>query len=191
MGLITTKGIEMVEKLPGGGIFITTLDKIFNWSRASSVWYFLFGLACCAVELMATGASRYDFDRLGMIFRATPRQVDLMIVAGTVSRKMAPRIKLLYEQMAEPRYVIAMGSCAISGGMFKYDNYSVLPGIDSVIPVDVYLPGCPPRPESLLHACLMIQKKIKSEKIKEWSSSWEVQTKVDVPIDYSREERFE
>lgn len=172
----------IVEKLPEEGILTTTLDKVFNWARERSLWYFLFGLACCAVELMATGASRYDFDRLGMIFRATPRQVDLMIVAGTITWKMAPRVKHLYEQMAEPRYVIAMGSCAISGGGFKYDTYAVCPGVEAIpIPVDVYIPGCPPRPESLMHGCLMVMKKIRSEKIKEWSSGWKEMKKVEVP----------
>lgn len=167
---IAAKGAEIAERFPGGKIAVGTVDKILNWSRASSLWYFLFGLACCAVELMCTGASRYDFDRLGMIFRASPRQVDLMIIAGTVTYKMAERIKVLYEQMAEPRYVVAMGSCAISGGGFAYDNYSVLRGVDKIIPVDVYIPGCPPRPESLMHGCLMVHKLIRTEKIKEWSA---------------------
>lgn len=158
-----------LEKLPGGSILTTTLDGVLNYSRASSLWYLLFGLACCAVELMCTGASRYDFDRFGMIFRASPRQSDLMIVAGTVTKKMAPRLKRLYQQMAEPKYVIAMGGCAISGGPFYYDSYSVCKGIDDIIPVDVYIPGCPPRPESLMEGVLKLQEKIKREKIKDWN----------------------
>src|SRR5512138_1541901 len=117
------------------------MDWVLNEARANSMWYMLFGLACCAIEMMATGASRYDFDRFGMIFRASPRQSDLMFVAGTVTHKMAKRVKILHEQMAEPRYVIAMGGCACNGGPFYYDCYSVLKGIDQVIPVDVYIPG--------------------------------------------------
>lgn len=169
MGLIE-KVPAYIERLPGGAIVTTTMDWVFNQSRASSLWYMLFGLACCAIEMMATGASRYDFDRFGMIFRASPRQADLMFVAGTVTHKMARRVKLLYEQMAEPRYVIAMGGCACNGGPFYYDCYSVLKGIDRIIPVDVYIPGCPPRPESLMEGCLKLQQKIKKEKLSDWAS---------------------
>jgi NADH-quinone oxidoreductase subunit B len=151
------------EKLPGGGLVTTSVEKVLNWSRANSLWYMIFGLACCAIEMMAAGASRYDFDRYGMMFRATPRQSDMMFISGTITLKMAPRIRRLWEQLAEPRYVVAMGSCAISGGGFFYDAYSVLKGIDKIIPVDVFVPGCPPRPEALMHGCLKLQEKIKRE----------------------------
>lgn len=169
MGVVSKIPV-FLEKVPGGGILTTQVDKILDWSRASSLWYLLFGTACCAIEMMCTGASRYDFDRLGMIFRASPRQSDLMFVAGTITHKMASRVKVLYEQMSEPRYVLAMGGCAIRGGPFYYDTYSVLKGIDLVIPVDIYVPGCPPRPESLMQGCLKLMEKIKTEKMADWSS---------------------
>jgi NADH-quinone oxidoreductase subunit B len=153
-----------LEQLGGGNLVLTSMDEIFNLARVNSLWYMLFGLACCAIEMMATGASNYDFDRFGMIFRASPRQSDLMIVAGTCTLKMAPRVKLLYQQMPEPKYVIAMGGCATNGGPFYYDNYSVLKGIDKVIPVDVYLPGCPPRPEALMYSIMKLQEKIKKQR---------------------------
>jgi NADH-quinone oxidoreductase subunit B len=168
MGVIKKLPVYL-EPLPGGGLITTALDDVLNYSRASSLWYMLFGLACCAVEMMATGASRYDFDRFGMIFRASPRQSDLMFVAGTLTKKMAPRVKRLHEQMAEPRYVIAMGGCAIAGGPFYYDCYSVVKGVDLIIPVDVFIPGCPPRPESLMEGCIKLQEKIKKEKLSDWS----------------------
>ena len=152
-----------IEKFPGGGLLMTGVNYVLNESKASSMWYMLFGLACCAIELMATGASRYDFDRLGMIFRATPRQTDLMIVAGTLTLKMAPRVKLLYDQMPEPKYVIAMGGCTIHGGPFYHDSYSVLKGVDKIIPVDIHVAGCPPRPEALLDAMIKLQDKIGQE----------------------------
>jgi len=154
--------IDHLERIPGGFLLTAQIDKLLAVSRKSSLWYMLFGLACCAIELMATGAARYDLDRFGMIFRASPRQSDLMIVAGTVTYKMASRVKRLYEQMAEPRYVIAMGSCANAGGPFA-DSYSVLRGVDKIIPVDIYVPGCPPRPEALLDAILKLHEKIKAE----------------------------
>lgn len=157
------------EQIPGGGIVTSRLEQVLDWSRASSLWYMLFGLACCAIEMMCAGASRYDFDRFGMIFRASPRQSDLMFVAGTVTHKMAPRVKTLYEQMSSPKYVLAMGGCATRGGPFYYDSYSVLKGIDLVIPVDIYVPGCPPRPESLMEGCLHLMEKVKKEKLADWS----------------------
>jgi NADH-quinone oxidoreductase subunit B len=145
------------------GVLVTNVDRLLAWGRLSSLWYLLFGLACCAIELMQTGGPRGDLDRFGAVPRATPRQADLMIVAGTVTLKMAKRIKRLYEQMPEPKYVISMGSCSNSGGLFDY-SYSVLRGIDKVIPVDVYVPGCPPRPEALTEAILEVQKKIRRER---------------------------
>lgn len=152
-----------IEPIAGGNLLITKMDEVFNIARVNSIWYMLFGLACCAIELMATGASNYDFDRLGMIFRASPRQSDLMIVAGTCTLKMAPRVKMLYQQMPDPKYVIAMGGCATNGGPFYYDNYSVLKGIDKVIPVDVYLPGCPPRPEALMYSIMKLREKMNKQ----------------------------
>ncbi|MFZ1615018.1 MAG: NADH-quinone oxidoreductase subunit B family protein [Holophaga sp.] len=146
-------------------VLITTkVEKVMNWSRATSVWPMTFGLACCAIEMMAAGAARFDFDRFGCgIFRATPRQADLMIVAGTVTYKMAPTIKLLYDQMPEPKWVIAMGSCATCGGPF--DSYHTIQGVDKIIPVDVYIPGCPPRPESLFYGFMKLQDKIMSSSL--------------------------
>ncbi len=147
-------------------VLITSLDKLFNWARAGSLWPMTFGLACCAIEMMATGASRYDLDRFGAgAFRATPRQSDVMIVAGTVTLKMATRIKRLFEQMPAPKYVISMGSCANNGGPYWQHGYHVLKGIDEVVPVDVYVPGCPPRPESLIEGLIQLQKKIERESL--------------------------
>jgi NADH-quinone oxidoreductase subunit B len=142
------------------GVFVTTIEELYNWGRRSSVWPMQFGLACCAIEMIATTMARYDLARFGAeVFRPSPRQADLMIVSGTVTKKMAPQVVRLYNQMAEPRYVIAMGACAISGGPFK-QGYNVLKGIDRYIPVDVHIPGCPPRPEALLQAFITLQKKI-------------------------------
>ncbi len=145
------------------GILLTKVEDLLNWGRKNSTWYLLFGTACCAIELMQTGGPRGDLERFGSAPRATPRQADLIIVAGTVTYKMATRIKLLYEQMPEPKYVLSMGSCSNCGGLFQL-AYSVLKGIDQVIPVDVYVPGCPPRPEALIEGLLMIQKKMESER---------------------------
>lgn len=144
-----------------GNIITTTTDAVFRWAQSSSLWFMTFGLACCAIEMMAANASRYDFDRFGTIPRNTPRQSDLMIVAGTVTYKMAPLLRRLWEQMAEPRYVIAMGGCATGGGPFYYDTYSVVKGVDQVVPVDIYVPGCPPRPEALIDGILKLKQKIK------------------------------
>jgi NADH-quinone oxidoreductase subunit B len=152
-------GLE--EKLPGG-VLLTTVEKLVNWTRKSSLWPATFGLACCAIEMMATGAGRYDLARFGMeVFRASPRQADLMIVAGRVSQKMAPVLRQIYDQMPEPRWVLAMGVCASSGGMFN--NYAVVQGVDHIVPVDMYLPGCPPRPEMLMDAILKLHYKIMNE----------------------------
>jgi len=145
------------------GVFVTTLQELYNWGRRSSVWPMQFGLACCAIEMIATTMARYDLARFGAeVFRPSPRQADLMIVSGTVTKKMAPQVVRLYNQMAEPRYVIAMGACAISGGPFK-QGYNVLKGIDRYIPVDVHIPGCPPRPEALIQAFMTLQKKIDAQ----------------------------
>ncbi len=147
-------------------IFITTLDKIYNWGRRSSCWPMMFGLACCAIEMICTAASRYDLSRFGMeVMRPSARQADLMIVSGTVTKKMVPQIVRLYNQMPEPKYVIAMGACASGGGPFK-EGYNVVSGVDKYIPVDVYVPGCPPTPQALLHGLITLQKKIDSQSIR-------------------------
>jgi NADH-quinone oxidoreductase subunit B len=145
-------------------IITTTVDSLYNWARKSSLFYLVYGIACCAIEMMSAGAARHDMERYGMIPRATPRQSDLMIVAGPVTRKMAPVIKRLYEQMPEPKYVVAMGACAISGGAFR-DSYNVVRGVDKIIPVDIYVPGCHPRSEALLYGFLQLQKLIEKDSV--------------------------
>jgi len=147
-------------------VLLTTVDYVLDWARSRSIFPLMFGLACCAFEMIGSAASRFDIARFGMdIFRWSPRQADLMIVAGTLTWKMAPAVKLVYEQMAEPKWVIAMGACAISGGTFR-ESYSVVPGINRIIPVDVYVPGCPPRPEGLIHGIRKMQEKIGKESLK-------------------------
>lgn len=144
---------------------VSSVDAVANWARSNSLWPLSFGTSCCAIELMSTVSAKYDWSRFGFeVMRASPRQCDLIIVAGTITRKMAPVLKRLYDQMPEPRYVIAMGSCAISGGPFYYNSYAVVRGVDNIIPVDVYIPGCPPRPEALIHGMMTLQEKIKKSK---------------------------
>ena len=149
-----------MEEYSDKGFVVANFDKLANWARAGSLWPMTFGLACCAVEMMQAAASRYDMDHLGVVFRPSPRQADVMIVAGTLCNKMAPALRKVYDQMAEPRYVISMGSCANGGGYYHY-SYSVVRGCDRIVPVDVYVPGCPPTAEALMYGILQLQKKIR------------------------------
>ncbi|MBF8281565.1 MAG: NADH dehydrogenase [Chloroflexi bacterium RBG_16_63_12] len=159
-------GLE--QKLGNMGVVTTTLETAVNWGRTNAMWPMLFGLACCAIEMISTVMPNNDLSRFGMeLMRASPRQSDLMIVAGRVSRKMAPVLRRLYDQMPDPKWVIAMGDCAACGGVFN--NYAIVQGVDEVVPVDVYVAGCPPRPEALMHGILTLHEKVKKEKIKDWA----------------------
>ena len=150
----------VADEISNRGFIIGQADKLFNWAKSGSLWPMTFGLACCAVEMMHSAASRYDMDRYGMLFRPSPRQSDVMIVAGTLTNKMAPALRRVYDQMAEPRWVISMGSCANGGGYYHY-SYSVVRGCDRIVPVDIYVPGCPPTAEALIYGLLQLQKKIR------------------------------
>ncbi|MGB4594267.1 MAG: NADH-quinone oxidoreductase subunit B family protein [Coriobacteriia bacterium] len=154
-----------LESAPGGGIILTTIDAIMDWSRGKSLWTMPLGTACCAMEFIAASFSRFDFDRHGSIPRSDPRHADVMVVAGTITRKMMPVAKRLYEQMPDPKWVVAMGNCTVSGGIFYYDTYSVVRGIDEFLPVDVYIAGCPPRPEAFQDAILQLRERINVESI--------------------------
>lgn len=155
------------SKLGNLGVVTTTLDEAVNWARTGAMWPLLFGLACCAIEMMSTQASNYDMSRFGMeLNRASPRQADLLIVAGRVTRKMAPVVRQLWDQMASPKYALSMGDCASCGGV--YNNYAVVQGVDEIIPVDVYVAGCPPRPEQLIHGILTLHEKVRTQTLSEW-----------------------
>jgi NADH-quinone oxidoreductase subunit B len=180
---INSPGFEIPPEMQGQ-VAITSLDRIYNWGRAASVWPLMFGLACCAIEMICTAASRYDLARFGMeIMRPSPRQSDLMIVSGTVTKKMMPAVVRLYNQMPEPKYVMAMGACASGGGPFK-EGYNVVSGVDKFIPVDVYVPGCPPTPQALLNGLMKVQEKIRGESIKtaRWYQKGADRVEVPVPM---------
>ncbi len=165
MELKDNNPFPIAEPYPYGNFFLSHLDSIINWSRANSLWPLVFGTSCCAIEMMSAASAKYDWSRFGFeVARATPRQADLIIIAGTITNRMAPVLKRLYDQMPEPKYVIAMGACSISGGPFYYNTYSVIKGADHIIPVDIYVAGCPPRPEALLDAMIQLQNKIKRTK---------------------------
>ena len=174
------------ERIKHPNIITVSADKLFNWARLSSLWILVYGIACCGIELMAAGASRYDFDRYGIIPRATPRQADLLVIAGPVVKKMVPVLKTLYAQMAEPKFVIAMGTCAVSGGAFR-DSHNVVRGGHKVIPVDVFVPGCHPRPEGLLYGILMLQDLIRDRSFIE-SKKMLAAKPIVVPEDITTEE---
>ena len=180
---LNSPGYDIPDEL-NNVVKITTLDRLYNWGRRSSVWPMMFGLACCAIEMIAAQASRYDMARFGMeVMRPTPRQSDLMIVAGTVTKKMVPIIVRLYNQMPEPKYVVAMGACASGGGPFK-EGYNVVAGIDKFLPVDVYIPGCPPTPQALLHGMIKLQEKIDKQSIKHvrWYRKGPDSVEIPVPL---------
>ncbi len=158
--------VKAAEKTGALDILTTTIDKLFSWGQANSLWPMTFGLACCAIEYMSSAAPMYDMDRFGVILRSSPRQSDVMVVAGTVTNKMAPVVRRLYEQMPDPKWVIAMGICTIAGGPFR--TYSTLQGVDRIVPVDIHVPGCPPRPEALIDAVMLLQRKIKKEGMLRW-----------------------
>lgn len=181
------KSHDMDSDLPEDlkkNVFLTTVDNVYNWGRARSMWPMMFGLACCAIEMIAVQAARFDLSRFGMeIMRASPRQADLMIVSGTVNKKMVPNIVRLHNQMAEPKYVLAMGACATSGGPFK-EGYNVVSGIDKFVPVDVYVPGCPPTPEALLYGLMQVHKKVFKQSVKTapWYRKDQLNESIPLPV---------
>jgi NAD(P)H-quinone oxidoreductase subunit K len=165
--IISPAGPYSVTQQLSENVILTTVDDLYNWARLSSLWPLLYGTACCFIEFAAMIGSRFDFDRFGLIPRASPRQADLIILAGTLNMKMAQPTRRLYEQMPEPKYVIAMGACMITGGMFSADSYTAIRGADKILPIDVYIPGCPPRPEAIMDAIIKLRKKISNESIQE------------------------